>query len=695
MKKTLLIAAVTALLAMTVVAIGGGTVITQPSGSHLSGGTTDTLTKWTSSTTLGNSAITDFRASGVSVSIASTGKVSTGDTASTSVDNNVDVLTVANTGQANTTDGLKLLKLDGSTMTFDLASSKTNYGAYVDVRAPDVVGCGAPCTSQSGVMKNVGVFSNAQGGDVSHSFVAANGDAVFTDPVRIGGTVAGAYAADDGDEALILQPNATGLTFDYQAIYSAPVTTFNATAATRKSYGVYADNQSTRSAGGFLLWNAGVYGTASGGQINAGIWGESNVPGDMAGYFSGTGDLVVETANAIFSTATQFTGSPTTLNASLDAPSIFSSNTTIDPGSYTGSLDIGTGVQPGGSITIGGDVPASITVGKLLETTETLAFTTNTTATLGATTTLLALTHASDVNLRGITGGSAGRRLRLFNDSLAALFILNENLSATAVDRFKGPGSVTQWTLNAYETIDLVWSGSQSRWVLPRHLNAPSLSLDATLVVGTTATVNGNSQWGGTSSNLVGIGAAVDSNGPLSFAAAVGNKIQLYPIGATTQYGLGVQSNVMQLYAPTTTDRVALGYGDSDAFNERFSVSGTSIVSGSGNNTRTRVHGHLTSKMSGVPSPSSCGSSPSVNTNSTDNAGTFTTGSGASACTITFASSYSGGTVHCVITSTSASPGAPPTYTTSVSAISLSAVSASTSYSYICVCGDTSSGTCS
>ncbi len=73
----------------------------------------------------------------------------------------------------------------------------------------------------------------------------------------------------------------------------------------------------------------------------------------------------------------------------------------------------------------------------------------------------------------------------------------------------------------------------------------------------------------------VGLGIAAPSY-PLSFPAAVGDKISFYPT-ADAGYGIGVQATVLQIYSDTAITRVGIGNGSSAAFTETLSVSGNSV----------------------------------------------------------------------------------------------------------------------
>lgn len=81
-----------------------------------------------------------------------------------------------------------------------------------------------------------------------------------------------------------------------------------------------------------------------------------------------------------------------------------------------------------------------------------------------------------------------------------------------------------------------------------------------------------------------------------------------------------------------------------------------------------------------APTLSSCGTSPSVDINSTNTNGEFTTGSAATTCTVTFSSAFAN-KPHCVV---SGSGVIGPTYTTSTTAITITVDVASTTYRYFC-----------
>lgn len=68
---------------------------------------------------------------------------------------------------------------------------------------------------------------------------------------------------------------------------------------------------------------------------------------------------------------------------------------------------------------------------------------------------------------------------------------------------------------------------------------------------------------------------------PLGFSNGIGEKIDFYYAGATNRYGIGLQSNLLQLYSFAD---IAFGTGSSTAFNEKMRVRGNGNVGiGTGN----------------------------------------------------------------------------------------------------------------
>ncbi len=78
-------------------------------------------------------------------------------------------------------------------------------------------------------------------------------------------------------------------------------------------------------------------------------------------------------------------------------------------------------------------------------------------------------------------------------------------------------------------------------------------------------------------SGNVGIGTNAP-DAPLSFASTTGKKISFSSTGASSQYGIGVQSNLLQIYSDWFGADIAFGYGTSTVFTERMRIRGNGNV---------------------------------------------------------------------------------------------------------------------
>jgi hypothetical protein len=82
----------------------------------------------------------------------------------------------------------------------------------------------------------------------------------------------------------------------------------------------------------------------------------------------------------------------------------------------------------------------------------------------------------------------------------------------------------------------------------------------------------------------VGIGNN-SPNAPLAFANAIGRKISLYDGGLNNFYGLGVESNQLQIYTDGTGGKISFGYYTTGTFTERMYLSNsTGILTVNGTN---------------------------------------------------------------------------------------------------------------
>lgn len=104
-------------------------------------------------------------------------------------------------------------------------------------------------------------------------------------------------------------------------------------------------------------------------------------------------------------------------------------------------------------------------------------------------------------------------------------------------------------------------------------------------------------------SGKIGIGTAAPAF-PLSFAATLGDKIALWG-DQGPNYGIGVQSGVLQLHTDIAASDIVFGYGTSGTFTERLRVKGTGNV-GVGTSTpasKLTVAGVVESTTGGVKFP--------------------------------------------------------------------------------------------
>lgn len=104
-----------------------------------------------------------------------------------------------------------------------------------------------------------------------------------------------------------------------------------------------------------------------------------------------------------------------------------------------------------------------------------------------------------------------------------------------------------QFTYNGITRFDLDVSGNLSGLA----------SLTATNLVGTLSTA--------AQPNVTSVGNLT----ALTLSATVGSRVNLF---GGSNYGIGIQSNLLQIYVPTTTERIGLGHGSSGAFTETLSV---------------------------------------------------------------------------------------------------------------------------
>ena len=76
---------------------------------------------------------------------------------------------------------------------------------------------------------------------------------------------------------------------------------------------------------------------------------------------------------------------------------------------------------------------------------------------------------------------------------------------------------------------------------------------------------------------------------PLNFSSTVGNKISLYG-NSGNHYGLGLQNNLVQIYAGDSSGDVGFGYGSSTAFTETMRIKGNGNLGIGTNSPASKLH---------------------------------------------------------------------------------------------------------
>ena len=90
----------------------------------------------------------------------------------------------------------------------------------------------------------------------------------------------------------------------------------------------------------------------------------------------------------------------------------------------------------------------------------------------------------------------------------------------------------------------------------------------------------------------IGVEGNTDPKAPLSFASNIGNKIALWGDASTPHYGLGIQGALMQLYTNTSAADIALGFGSSGGFTEKYRLGNNGLMNIQ--NGRLRFTGQVT-----------------------------------------------------------------------------------------------------
>jgi hypothetical protein len=123
-------------------------------------------------------------------------------------------------------------------------------------------------------------------------------------------------------------------------------------------------------------------------------------------------------------------------------------------------------------------------------------------------------------------------------------------------------------------TSHLIDDGTTAEWMAKGNSNL-SLKCEGGGGIIQFAT-NGSERVRITNPGYVGITTSAP-NAWLSFGNFLGGKIAVWDGGVNSQYGFGVQSNLLQIYTPQATTRTGIGYGTSAAFTEVLSIVGSTV----------------------------------------------------------------------------------------------------------------------
>ena len=174
---------------------------------------------------------------------------------------------------------------------------------------------------------------------------------------------------------------------------------------------------------------------------------------------------------------------------------------------------------------------------------------------------------------------------------------------------------------------------------------------------------------------------ALSNSGTITHSWAAASVYPRNEIGGILVHGYGIKLDPYNLNTTANTFQTWTGFacdplsggGSAITFNQCiYNADASAVITNAG---------HYAARPDGgnVPVLSNCGTSPSLNSRANDDAGQITTGTGATACTLTFHLQYSNIASAVVIASNGA---APPIYTYSASAITISAATAGAVYQY-------------
>ncbi|RPH65001.1 MAG: hypothetical protein EHM89_00230 [Acidobacteria bacterium] len=516
-----------------------GTTWVCTGGAAITGsGTTNTVAKWTSSSALGNSSTTDdgtTLSSASDLTLATDGGIA-GTTGYMHIGQDVNSSTNARAGWslAAATDGN--VYFDSKSFTGGTTTFRTGAGA------------------EQGFARTWLTVTNSSAA-VSFPGNATLGDSSVSDSHTVNGFTTVNYAATAASSGAVL-----GLTFPTAATGSAQFAvrgnnsgTYDTTAGSITAYAIRGVNTATESGGGNTLVNVGGQFEASGGDTNYALRTAGSGLIELAGATSALSTLNVTgllTATAGGTTSANWTTTGTGDLVSADDLTVTDDATITGLATIAETLSVGQATAPTAIHASSPLFPSTAPKAEFFTGSGTNAY-----------------NEAVVIRHNGTDVDAETRRLGL-------LLKLSSEASVGESAKYAGILAESTSTFSNSVGLHLVTNDTKQLSITSGGL----VTVTDDLTVSDDFTVIDDSTIGNDSSDLVGIGTAPDANHPMTFAAAAGAKIALFPISATQNYGFGIQTDTLQLIIPATTARFSFGVGDSDAFTERQRLEGNGRV---------------------------------------------------------------------------------------------------------------------